>query len=78
MDQREPSTWIWQTHARAPRVDADDQVLLAELWTGMRLSGGLGVPLTPGKFRSRRNAWRARGGGDWYFTRRGNWLPSFG
>lgn len=52
-------------HAHPPQVGPQDQILLSELWTGMRLQGGLPVLLTPAEHESRRQRWSRLGGGVW-------------
>ena len=74
-------TWVYQLRSPVPEVGEEDQQLLSELWTGMRLRGGMAPPMTPDEYRYRRDTWKAKGGGEWgthprsLRRRAWNWTP---
>ncbi|MBT9588764.1 hypothetical protein IV102_35850 [bacterium] len=60
------TTWIWRRESAVPKVYAEQQPLLCELWTGMQLRAGRACPLTPAEYQERVERWRADCGVSWY------------
>ena len=56
---------VWDLES--PPVDlVQDQQLVSELWTGLRLQGGAAVPLTPEQYRQRLRRWQQEAGLAWF------------